>query len=91
MAKVEVDPAELRRFAQDLNRFNNELRGLMASLHGRMRGLEESWRDQEQKKFAESFDQTAKSLGKFLEASQQHIQFLSKKAALAEEYLGKRA
>ena len=25
MGKANVDPAELRRFAQDLNRFNNEL------------------------------------------------------------------
>jgi WXG100 family type VII secretion target len=91
MAKVDVDPAELRRFAQDLNRFNTELRALMGSLHGRMRGLAETWRDQEQKKFADSFDQTAKSLTKFLDASQQHVQFLTKKAALAEEYLGRRS
>lgn len=91
MAKVDVDPVELRRFAQDLNRFNNELRTLVGSLHGRMRGLSESWRDQEQKKFAESFEQTARSLEKFLDASQQHVQFLAKKATLVEEYLGQRA
>jgi uncharacterized protein YukE len=90
MGKAHVDPAELRRFAQDLNRFNNELQGLLAGLHGRMRGLETTWRDQEQKKFAEAFDQTVKHLSGFLDASHQHAVFLGKKAALIEEYLKQR-
>jgi uncharacterized protein YukE len=90
MAKAHVDPAELRRFAQDLNRFNVELQGLMSGLHARMRSLEATWRDQEQRKFAEAFDQTAKGLGGFLEASHQHAVFLAKKAALIEEYLKQR-
>ena len=90
MAKAHVDPAELRRFAQDLNRFNNDLQGLMASLHARLRGLEATWRDQEHRKFAEAFDQTVKMLGGFLEASHLHAQFLAKKATLVEEYLKQR-
>jgi hypothetical protein len=55
-----------------------------------MRTLENSWRDQEQRKFAEAFDQTVKTLGNFLEASHQHVSFLGKKAALIEEYLKQR-
>ena len=90
MAKANVDPTELRRFAQDLNRFNNELQTLMAGLNARLRGLEQTWRDQEQKKFAEAFDSTAKALGVFLENSHQHAQFLAKKATLIEEYLRQR-
>jgi uncharacterized protein YukE len=90
MAKANVDPTELRRFAQDLNRFNNELQTLMSGLNARLRGLEQTWRDQEQKKFAESFDATAKALGVFLENSHQHAQFLAKKATLIEEYLRQR-
>jgi uncharacterized protein YukE len=90
MGKANVDPIELRRFAQDLNRFNNELQTLVAGLHARMRGLEQTWRDQEQKKFAEAFDATAKSLSKFLDASHEHASFLAKKAALIEEYLKQR-
>ena len=90
MGKAHVDPSELRRFAQDLNRFNNELQGLLAGLHARMRGLESTWRDQEHRKFAEAFDQTVKVLGGFLENSQQHVQFLSKKATLVEDYLKQR-
>ena len=87
MAKANVDPAELRRFAQDLNRFNNELQALMAGLHARLRNLESTWRDQEQRKFTENFEQTVKVLGGFLENSTQHVSFLAKKASLIEDYL----
>lgn len=90
MAKANVDPAELRRFAQDLNRFNNELQTLVSGLNARMRSLEQTWRDQEQKKFSEAFDATAKALGLFLENSHLHAQFLAKKATLIEEYLRQR-
>ena len=90
MGKAHVDPAELRRFAQDLARFNNELQSLVSGLHGRMRGLESNWRDQEHRKFAEAFEQTVKVLGTFLENSQQHVSFLAKKASLIEEYLKQR-
>ena len=90
MAKANVDPAELRRFAQDLSRFNNELQSLMGGLHARMRGLESTWRDQEQRKFAEAFDQTMRQMSLFMEASQQHASFLGKKASIVEEYLKQR-
>ncbi|HMB96268.1 MAG TPA: WXG100 family type VII secretion target [Tepidisphaeraceae bacterium] len=90
MSKANVDPAELRRFAQDLSRFNNELQNLMSGLNARMRNLETTWRDQEQRKFAEAFAQTSKALGNFLEASHQHATFLGKKATLIEEYLKQR-
>jgi len=90
MSKANVDPAELRRFAQDLARFNNDLQGLVSGLHARMRNLEASWRDQEQRKFSEAFDVTIKALGNFMEASHQHVAFLGKKASLIEDYLKQR-
>lgn len=90
MSKANVDPTELRRFSQDLVRFNNELQTLMAGLNARLRGLEATWRDQEQRKFTEAFEMTAKVLGNFLENSHQHAQVLAKKAALVEEYLKQR-
>jgi len=90
MGKANVDPAELRRFASDLRRFNSDLESLIAGLHSRLAGLESTWRDQEHRKFAEAFNATVKVLGQFLEASNQHISFLSKKAALIEDYLRQR-
>jgi uncharacterized protein YukE len=90
MGKANVDPSELRRFASDLTRFNNELQGLMSGLHARMRGLENTWRDQEQRKFAEAFEGTMRALAVFLEASHEHVSFLNKKASLIEDYLKRR-
>ena len=90
MGKANADPAELRRFAHDLNRFNVELQTLMGGLHGKLTGLEATWRDQEQRKFMEAFAQTSKVLGNFIEASTQHASALAKKAAALEEYLKQR-
>ena len=90
MSKAQADPAELRRFAQDLNRFNIELTGLFQGINGKLRALEQSWRDNEQRKFTEAFDQTAKGIGVFIDNSTQHVQMLNKKAALLEEYLKQR-
>ncbi len=90
MAKASVDPAELRRFARDLTRFSTELQTLMAGLQARMAGLEKSWRDQEQRKFAEQFGQTVKTLSRFLGSSERHVSFLIKKAGHIEDYLQQR-
>jgi hypothetical protein len=55
-----------------------------------VRALESTWRDQEQRKFSEAFEQTVKVLGGFLEASHEHVVLLGKKATLVEEYLKQR-
>jgi WXG100 family type VII secretion target len=87
MSKAHVDPAELRRFARDLSRFRQELQGLMSGLQAQMQHLQKSWRDQQQQRFGEEFDQTFKALRKFLEASEQHILFLQQRAGHIEDYL----
>ena len=90
MAKAVADPEELRRFAADLKRFNDELQSQMTALHGRLMHLGQTWRDQEQQKFAEEFEQTMKVLVRFTEATNQHIPFLLRKAQRIEEYLQQR-
>ena len=42
MAKAVADPAELRRFAQELKRFNAELQSNMQSVQARMGTLSQS-------------------------------------------------
>jgi WXG100 family type VII secretion target len=90
MAKAHVDPAELRRFARDLARFTHELQGLMAGLHSRLRELEKTWRDQEQRKFTDEFEQTMKTLARFTETAEQHVNFLQQRAGHIEDYLQQR-
>lgn len=90
MSQAIVDPSEVRRFAQNLKRFNSELQGQMSMLHGQLTALSQTWRDKEQQKFADEFAQTMQSIGRFIEASEQHVPFLLRKADRIEEYLRQR-
>lgn len=90
MAKAIVDPEELRRFAGDLRKATGEMQTRMASLQSRMSQLSETWKDQEQTRFAEEFDQTLKVLGRFVKAAEIHVPFLMRKADRIDEYLNQR-
>lgn len=90
MSQAIVDPAELRRFAHNLQRFNSELQNQMLALHSQFLSLGESWRDAEQGKFGEEFEATLRSIGRFVEASAEHVPFLLRKAERVEDYLRQR-
>lgn len=90
MAQAIVDPAELRRFANNLRTFNNELQARMANLKAQLGALGQSWRDQEQQKFQAELEATMVALKRFMEASNEHIPFLLRKADKVEEYLQQR-
>ena len=87
MPQAIVDPEDLRQFARNLQRFNQELQDRLTVLGGQLNGLSKTWRDQEQKKFVEEFEQQAKRLGQFVEMSEQHIPYLLRKAELIDQYL----
>ena len=90
MPQAIIDPGEVRRFAHNLKQFNEALREQMGTLHGQLVGLGQTWRDREHDKFAEEFEQTMLAIGRFVEASNQHIPFLMRKAERIEEYLQQR-
>ncbi|MDF1812849.1 MAG: WXG100 family type VII secretion target [Verrucomicrobiales bacterium] len=90
MAQAIVDPDELRRFAEELKRFNNDIQNSMSSLNARFSALGDTWQDQENQKFAEEFKDTMKTLRKFVEASNQQGPFLMRKAQRIEDYLKQR-
>ena len=90
MAQAHVDPAALRRFARDLKRFNTQLQELVTAQQARLLELGRTWRDQENRKFTEQLEQTMKTLNRFLESSDQHVSFLTKKAGHIEDYLRQR-
>lgn len=87
MSQAIVDPAELRRFANNLKRFNADLQHGLSMLHGQLLNLGDTWRDQEHLKFVQEFEQTMAVMERFMEASGQHIPFLLRKAERIEEYL----
>jgi hypothetical protein len=90
MARAVVDPAELRRFANSLKNFNNEVGRLITVLQGQFAGLGDTWRDQEHDKFAEKFAETVLVVNRFMEASREQIPFLIRKAERIEDYLQQR-
>jgi len=90
MSQANVDPDELRRFANNLKGFNTELSESLTSLHGQLLGLGQSWRDREHEKFSEEFESTMQVLSRFIEVAEEHVPFLLRKADRAEEYLRQR-
>jgi len=90
MPQAMMDPEQVRRFAEELQRFNRDLQNRMGSLQARFSSLGESWQDQEHTKFSDEFKQTAKTLKKFMEMSDQHVPYLLRKAQRIEEYLKQR-
>jgi uncharacterized protein YukE len=90
MSKAIVNPEELRRFAADLRRFNNELKGDITGIHHRFIKLSETWQDQEQAKFAELFEQMMRMLAKFADAADKQAPLLLRKAEKIQEYLDQR-
>ncbi len=85
-----MDPEEVRRFAKELKRFNDDVAVRASSLNARFAALSGTWQDQEHEKFAEEFLSTMKVLKKFVEVSDKHTPYLLRKAQRIEEYLTQR-
>jgi len=90
MSAAIVDPAELRRFALGLRKFNTSLAEQMAALATQVEMLSTTWRDQENQRFTEDFLQNLVGLSRFVEGNNQYIPFLLRKADRIDEYLQQR-
>ena len=90
MPQAIADPEELKRFANLLKQFNTDLIDRTNSLAGHLESLSVTWRDQENKKFAEQFTEQRKGITRLVEVNNAYIPFLVRKAARLEEYLQQR-
>jgi uncharacterized protein YukE len=90
MSQAIMDPAEVRRFAHELKRFNQDVQDRLALLQARFAALGDTWQDQEHTRFADEFRSTMKALARFMDVSNQHVPFLLRKAQRIEEYLSQR-
>lgn len=90
MAQAIMDPEEVRRFASELKRFNDDMQTRAGGLQTRFTALGTTWQDQDHEKFAEEFITTMKVLRKFMEISEKHTPFLLRKAQRIEQYLDQR-
>lgn len=87
MPQAVVDPEELRQFARNLKKFNNDLRERSNSLANQLAALGATWRDQEHRKFVDKFDEHMRIIRKFTEEADQHVPYLLRKAEHIEDYL----
>jgi uncharacterized protein YukE len=90
MAQAIINPEDVRRFAEELKRFNTDVQAGLTALQARFVALGETWQDQEHRKFAEEFRTAVRSLRQFVEVSNQHAPYLLRKAQRIEEYLQQR-
>ena len=89
MPQAIVDPDELRDFATSLKRYNDLVADATSTLQSQFAQLGETWRDQEQVKFSQEFEQTVRVISQFQQASEEHIPLLNRKAAEIDQYLGR--
>jgi uncharacterized protein YukE len=90
MSQAVIDPGEVRRFAHQLKQFTGELLNQMSVVQRQLVGLSGTWRDQENKKFLEDFEQQMQVLRRFVESTNQYVPYLVRKAERIEEYLQQR-
>jgi uncharacterized protein YukE len=90
MPQAIVDPVELRRFVQHLKHFSNEMLTQMQNSQRQLTSLGATWRDQEHQRFVEEFEQQLRTMSHFVEATNQYVPFLLRKAERIEEYLQQR-
>jgi uncharacterized protein YukE len=86
MGQVIVDPQELRRFASRLRFFSTEVMTQMQGVQRQLAALSSTWRDQEQQKFTEEFEQQLSTFARFVELTEDYVPFLIRKAERVEEY-----
>lgn len=87
MPQAVVDPDQLRQFAGNLKLFTDDLQQRAGALSSQMNHLTESWRDQQQRKFTEEFEDELRQLGRLVQSAQEHIPYLLRKADQIDAYL----
>lgn len=87
MPQAIVDPEQLRHFAAMLQRYSQTIRESTSALASAQARLNESWRDQEQRRFSEEFDEQVKLVQRLLDISEKHVPYLVKKAEIIDQYL----
>lgn len=89
MSQAVVDPEQLRQFAAHLHRFSEELKERTSGLAAQMNQLEQTWRDEQQRKFAEELTTQILQMKRLIQTTEQHVPYLLRKADQIDAYLGR--
>ncbi len=90
MPQAIVDPEDLHKFAVDLKRFGGEVQAQIATIYRQFTKLGETWQDQEQAKFAGEFQHMVTVVTKFVNAAEEQVPILLRKAEAIRRYLEQR-
>jgi uncharacterized protein YukE len=90
MPQAIVDPEDLHRFAVDLKRFGGDVQAAVAAIHRQFNKLGETWQDQEHAKFAGEFQHMVQVVAKFVNAAEEQVPILLRKAESIRRYLEQR-
>ncbi|MCP4892004.1 MAG: WXG100 family type VII secretion target [Rubripirellula sp.] len=89
MNQAVVDPEHLRQFAAHLHQFSEEMKQRSSGLASQMNQLEQTWRDEQQRKFSEEFATQMRQVTRLIQATEQHVPYLLRKADQIDAYLGR--
>lgn len=89
MTQAIVDPEHLRQFAGHLHRFSQEMQQQANGLAAQLNQLEQTWRDEQQRKFAGEFTAQMQQLSRLIQTTEDHIPYLLRKAEQIDAYLGR--
>lgn len=89
MSQAVVDPENLRQFAAHLKRFSEDLKHQSTGLASQMNQLEQTWRDEQQRKFGQEFSEQMRQMAKLIQSTEQHVPYLLRKAEQIDAYLGR--
>ena len=90
MSQAIANHEHLERFAGQLQTFQNQVDEGLGTLRAQFSTLSDTWQDQEQQKFELEFDEMARSVRRFIEASENHVPYLRSKAEWLRGYLEQR-
>lgn len=85
-----VNPEELKQFAYHLSKSAMDLRGIRDSTRAKMNHLNQSWRDNENQKFVQMFEQDMRPLERLMQTMDEYSNFLKRKAASLDPYFNTR-
>lgn len=87
MAKVIVDPDEVRNFARFLDQAADNIEIRQNDLDNSFRSLKEVWHDHKYQQFELVFEETSANLKRFLKLAENYADYLRRKAGKADKYL----
>lgn len=89
MNRAVVDPDDLRQFAATLHRFCETLRDQGTIVSTQMHSLQQTWRDDQQQRFASEMEESLRQLGRVVAGAEAHVPYLLRKADQVDAYLGR--